>query len=49
MIQSEYKLQEEEQHEEKKPGQDILVERMMETRTILLSGEINIYVSTKLQ
>lgn len=41
MIQSEYKLQEEEQNEEKKPGHDILVERMMETRTILLSGEIN--------
>ncbi len=41
MIQSEYKLQEEEKNEEKKPGQELLVERMMEARTILLSGEIN--------
>lgn len=42
MIRDEYRLEEEEErNEEKKPGQDILVERMMETRTILLSGEIN--------
>lgn len=42
MIRDEYRLEEdEERNEEKKPGQDILVERMMETRTILLSGEIN--------
>jgi ATP-dependent Clp protease, protease subunit len=41
MIRDEFRLEEEEKNEEKKPGQDILVERMMETRTILLSGEIN--------
>jgi len=40
MIQSEYEL-EEEKSDEKKPGQEMLVERMMEARTILLSGEIN--------
>ncbi len=41
MITSEYRLEEEEKNEEKKPGQELLVERMMEARTILLSGEIN--------
>ncbi|MDZ7792676.1 MAG: ATP-dependent Clp protease proteolytic subunit [Spirochaetia bacterium] len=41
MIRSEYELEEEEKNEEKKPGQEMLVERMMEARTILLSGEIN--------
>ena len=41
MIRSEHRVEEEEQNQEKKAGQDILVERMMETRTILLSGEIN--------
>src|SRR6056297_2837415 len=41
MIRSEYELEEEEKGDEKKPGQEILVERMMEARTILLSGEIN--------
>ncbi len=41
MITSEYRLEEEEKNEEKKQGQEMLVERMMEARTILLSGEIN--------
>ncbi|MFW5712582.1 MAG: ATP-dependent Clp protease proteolytic subunit [Spirochaetota bacterium] len=41
MITSRYRLEEEEKNEEKKPGQELLVERMMEARTILLSGEIN--------
>lgn len=42
MITSRYRLEEEEEkNEEKKPGQELLVERMMEARTILLSGEIN--------
>ena len=41
MIRSEYELEEEEKGDEKKPGQELLVERMMEARTILLSGEIN--------
>lgn len=41
MRDSRSKLQEEEQNNEKKQGQDVLIERMMETRTILLSGEIN--------
>jgi len=44
MIDSFTRLQEEEQEENnegKKQGQDGLIEKMMETRTILLSGEIN--------
>jgi len=41
MILNHMKLQEEESTEGKKQGPDMLIERMMETRTILLSGEIN--------
>ncbi len=41
MIRSESELQEEEKNEDKKQGQEMLIERMMEARTILLSGEIN--------
>lgn len=42
MILSHGRMQEEEQDKnEKKQGQDMLIEKMMETRTILLSGEIN--------
>lgn len=42
MIESKPELNEEENGEEKKQGpNEVLMERMMETRTILLSGEIN--------
>jgi len=43
MIESRTRLEEEEQNNEneKKQGQDVLIEKMMETRTILLSGEVN--------
>jgi len=41
MILNHMRFQDEEQKEEKKQGQDMLIEKMMETRTILLSGEIN--------
>ncbi len=41
MILSHGTLQEEQEKNEKKQGQDMLIEKMMETRTILLSGEVN--------
>lgn len=41
MILNHAEMEEEQGKEEKKQGQDMLIEKMMETRTILLSGEIN--------